>query len=174
MADNIFRQPTDEEKKNFIPLSVTEARNQDLFSLFNERLIKVEQQCVKSRIPFCRNCARIDFKKTVQDTIKEREETVYETDPDKFKIKVPTEKELKEKYADPNYFNFIKETDALAPTTGVAGTLVRQIKTGTIKDFQCKRFAHGISIEMDEQIQQSAKITGQLRSKGHKSADKAK
>ena len=168
---DIFREPTEEEKKNFVPLSVMEARNQDLFALFNERLIKVEQQCVKSKMPFCRNCARIDFKKLVQDTIKEREETVYETDPDKFKIKVPTEKELKETYANPNYFNFIKEIDALAPTTGIPGSLVRQVKTGIIKDYKCKKFAHGISIEVDES--QSAANTGQLRSKGHKVADKA-
>ena len=135
-----FRQPTEEEKKDFIPLT---EKKENKFEEF-KRMLNIEQQkYTKLRKPFCFRCARLDFKEQLDEQIKQLERKKGYVDLREIKVTFP---DLKQ-YSDPDRFEFIKESDAMEPLSRIqAGTVQRQIKIGVHKDYKCKIGNCGISI----------------------------
>ena len=157
MVDNVFREPTDKEEKEMVMLDVTGGKhNESVLDKFKKKVTEKEQECTKKSIPFCRRCALLDFKKLIDNTMRDAEEVVYETDINKFRIKMP---DLNQ-YIGEDRFNHKKDQDAMEKVARtVAGqTVYSQVKVGVHRDFECKIRKCGVSIFLsNEQLEKIEK-----------------
>lgn len=61
MESPIIRSPTDDERKDFIPLADPRRRGKTTKELFDEELCKHQQEAAKKKLPFAEQAARDDF-----------------------------------------------------------------------------------------------------------------
>ena len=151
MAETIFREQTDEEKRDFTQLR--ERGSDDI--QFKERFrlaLEIEESKFRKQLkPFCARCARIDFEDKVNKAITEMERKVGYARSN-INIEIPDF----EPYGRSERFQMIKEQDAMEPVGAaasiLAGTIVRQIKIGVHRDYKCRERGCGISIFISNEV----------------------
>jgi hypothetical protein len=57
----IIRSPTEEERKDFIPIADPRKRNKNAKERFNEELCNHQQEAAAKKLPFCDRAARDEF-----------------------------------------------------------------------------------------------------------------
>lgn len=70
MESNIIRSPTEDEKKDFIPIIDPKRRKKTAEELFNEELCKQQQIASKKGLPFAEKAVRDEFKDYYSDISK--------------------------------------------------------------------------------------------------------
>ena len=104
----IFRQQTQEEKKDFKDLLDT---TPTLIETFRKQAEVKQAEYLKKGKPYCYRCARYDFLDWVDKNKKEMERTQGFLDFEKLKAQMPDI----EIYGNENRFKFIKETEIIDP-----------------------------------------------------------
>lgn len=141
MATEIFRQPTEQEKRDFRPLNVTGKPANPVLE-FRKKLEIKEAKYFKEFKPFCARCGKLDFKDLMETQMKKIERKVGYFDTSQV---IAPKLEL-DQYGDPDRFEIVRESDAMEPITITTGTIQRQIKIGVHRDYRCKVNDCGISI----------------------------
>ena len=145
MAESIFREASQSEKSEMVILD-SGRKKKTILEVFKEKGEAKEKEFLNvKKKPFCFRCARFDFLDSLNKNMTELERTsAYETDIDKYKIKIPD----LETYGKEDRFTLVKESIAMEPVpTVVSGqTVHRNIQIGVHRDFRCKVRNCGISI----------------------------
>lgn len=135
---NIFREPTIEEKKDMVILNPVK-KEKTIFDVFRDKCESEYQKSIKNKKPFCLRCARIDFKDLVERTLTEAERNTYETDINKFKIKMPDFSQ----YAKEDRFESLGERETLNPANGAKNEPAKMLKS---QEYRCKVRGCGLSL----------------------------
>ena len=155
MTMEFFREPTEEEKRDFRPIPVV-VQKKNAIDLFREKLEQTEKTYLSRYKPFCARCARIDFKDEVDNKVKEFERSTGYVDFSKFKIRMPN----LDKYGDPKRFDLVRETDAMEPISKAdfqKGEVQRLIKIGVHREYKCKERGCGLSIFVPNNVLEKEK-----------------
>lgn len=146
MAESVFREPTELEKKDTIFLNPLGDDSKTIFEKFRDLLVDVQQKHTKDLTPFCFRCARLDFKDEIDKQMNEfgRGEG-YLTNDKELKISLPSRESLDKTYGETR-FKLIKESDAMEPIAQTSTSMARQTKIGVHRDFQCKIRNCGVSV----------------------------
>lgn len=141
MAGEFFREATSEEKKDFKPILVDNAPT--ITDLFKQKLAEKEKEYLNIKKPFCARCARLDFKKLVEDRIRDVEESAGYAEVSKIKLDIPD----LDVYGKEDRFEFLKESKAMEPVAkALTDKVTRQIQIGVHRDYRCKVRKCGVSI----------------------------
>lgn len=139
--ENIIREPTKEELKDFIPLGKAD----ETFKKLRQEILNKEKEHFKKKKPYCARCAKLDIQRNLNAISKEMQNYEGYIDFEKLGIKSPD----LEEYGNADRFKLIKERDAMEPIQRAdfaRGTIERKIKIGVFRDYQCKVRGCGISI----------------------------
>lgn len=138
MAEGIFREPTDAEKKDWDKDLMNPEESK--LDLWNKKLIAKQQEFTKLGKPFCFRCAKIDLKNLIDDQIREHEskQRGY-VKFDKINIEFPNLAQ----YSDLERFEVTADREILEPANPKKGTPAQIVVS---KEYKCKRRGCGISI----------------------------
>ena len=140
MTPEFFRQPTEEEKKDFKPL-MNAPRHP--MSIFKNKVEVVEKEFGLKRLPYCARCAKFDFKDKIDEQVNEMERRSGYANFSELNI---PKLDLYE-YGKSDRFKLIGETKAMEPTASIReGSVTRQVQIGIHRDFRCKIRNCGISV----------------------------
>jgi hypothetical protein len=70
MESAIIRSPTEEERRDFVPLADPKRYKKTAEELFNDELVKQAQEAAKKKLPFAEQAARDEFKDYYADITK--------------------------------------------------------------------------------------------------------
>ena len=160
MAQEFFRQPTTEEKKDFI---VLKEKSPNLLLQFKKKAEDKQSDYFREKKPFCFTCARYDFLDWYEKNQKEMGRAEGFVDFDALKNKLP---EL-EIYGDKDRFILVNSNDKVDPGKwkGDIPLLV------TFNNYKCKIRGCNLSIEAKRtQMNNESKEMSNLQ----QSKDKAK
>lgn len=136
MESTIFREPTAEEKRDFIVIG-----QKDYKYKFNEKNTAKQQEYTIKHKPYCFRCAKMDFEDKIDLILKEASRGNLGDDK-AFKVE---DADLN-KYADPKRFNLIKTSPAMDRPRGNYTNL--QIQTGIMEHYVCKERGCKIVVEV--------------------------
>lgn len=144
--EDVFRQPTDKEKKEMILLDPQGGKYKETpLEVFRKELSLKEQEYTKAHKPFCRRCALIEFQDQIKKTMSEAERTVYGTTINDYKITIPD----LEVYGKSDRFIVKEETDAVIQNARTGHVLPTKI--GIHRDYECKIRKCGISVYLSNE-----------------------
>ena len=145
MAD-IFREPTEEEKRDFTPLS---KKNVDPITRFTQKVNEVEKRYFEEKKPYCKKCAVADYKEALEFKLKRMSEAErYETDLEQFNVVIPEP----EKYGETERFKNLGQRKTLNPANAAKGTK----STMHVSDeYQCKVRGCRIAIFGEQEVEES-------------------
>jgi hypothetical protein len=141
----IIREPTEDEKKDFIPIGRKTVKEE-----FRKRLIQEEQKYTKAHKPFCARCARLDFQDKVERTVKEIERLNEPVEDTKIKHLIP--KDFNE-YGDKDRFEEVDKSDVMENKL-IDGVRV-PYKVGFFYKYKCKKRKCGLSVFVPIEKEQS-------------------
>ena len=143
---NIFRELTDEEKKEY-----TEINRWDYSKEFNARLTEFEKKATIDNKPFFRKCAYDEFNiesEKMKEELKRQKKSVGDSVKELFDF---AKNFNLEKYYKDSYFELLSEQKIFEPSVMVNdGGNIKKVKeiVGFYLNYQCKAYKHRLSIEI--------------------------
>ena len=150
---DIYREPTPEEKKDFVDLRSKKSKN--VLTKFVEKLKDAEFEYNQARRPFCYRCADLDFKKQYQDKLSQLENT-YGEDIQKT-ITIDVDKIDLKQYANPKAFKFGKWVNNVFKSNkirvaskkkAVVNGVATEIQYGWTYNLTCQKKGCGIALDI--------------------------
>ena len=139
MVDTIFREPTNEEKKDFKPLLQVTPRKQ-----FLKQLAETQQEFLQDKLPYCQKCAMIHFDDKVENMQKELSRTA-KTEKERISKILSTDFGNLKRFGGIQFFKVAARPHEIRTPMinrhGIKSTYVE----GFIVDFKCAR-GHGDSV----------------------------
>lgn|SRR3990167_328283 len=141
---DIYREPSEEEKKDFQSIF---KKKEDSLDKFTRTVNNLETEYLSNKKPFCKKCAIADFKEVVEFKLKRMGEAErYETDLEQFNMDLPKP----DKYGDINRFKNLGQRKTLNPANAAKGT---KASMHTSDEYQCKVRGCRISIFGEQEIE---------------------
>lgn len=123
---------------------------------FESHLAETEKEATKEKISFCRKCARLEFEDTVRMVtldLQRKQGRVKGNEREFEKIKIDVGK-----YAEDSYFDLLGDAE-IKEWTDRGGRTNRRY----FMNYACKRYRHGVSIELTEEEYQKKLATAKAR-----------
>jgi len=136
--EGIIREASEEEKRNFVDLSVKKK------SVFEEQIATKEQEVIGTHTPFCVRCARLEYNDKIKSVMQELERAQGFADPNDKRV---TEIDINlEQYGKSDRFTLLA-TSPITENKLIDGVRI-PYTTGYMMKYQCKKRGCGISVEV--------------------------